>query len=59
VISKKLRPNCHQRTRRLKRNGNAVGLEVDGVAGRVAGLAACGDVRAAGLLDGDGDYWGC
>lgn len=44
--------------RRLKRDGNAVGLEVDEVAVGGAGLAAGGDVGAAGLLDGDGDWEG-
>jgi len=39
---------------RLKRNGQAVELEVDEVALGVAGLAAGGNVGAAGLLDGDG-----
>ena len=43
-----------RRTRRLKRDGQAVELEVDEVAGGVASLAAGGDVGAAGLLDGDG-----
>ena len=43
---------------RLKRDGNAVRLEVDGVAVGVAGRAASSDVGAAGLLDGDGDYSG-
>lgn len=42
----------------LDGDGNAVGLEVDGVAISVTGLAAGGDVGAAGLLDGDGDYSG-
>ena len=41
--------------RRLKGDGQAVELEVDEVAGGVAGLAASGDVGTAGLLDGDGD----
>ena len=41
--------------RRLEGDGEAVELEVDEVAGGVAGLAAGGDVGAAGLLDGDGD----
>ncbi len=47
------------RRRRLERDGDAVGLEVDGVALGVASLAARGDVGAAGLLDGDGhcDCW--
>jgi hypothetical protein len=43
--------------RRLKGDGEAVELEVDEVARGVAGLAAGGDVGAAGLLDGDGDCW--
>ena len=43
--------------RRLKGDGEAVELEVDEVALGVAGLAAGGDVGAAGLLDGDGDCW--
>jgi hypothetical protein len=43
---------------RLKGDGKAVELEVDEVALGVAGLAACGDVGAAGLLDGDGDCGG-
>jgi len=43
------------RTKRLKRDGDAVGLEVEEVAVGVAGLAAGGDVGAAGFLDGDGD----
>jgi hypothetical protein len=43
---------------RLKGEGQAVELEVDEVAGGVTGLAACGDVGAAGLLDGDGDCGG-
>ena len=41
--------------KRLKGDGEAVGLKVDEVALGVAGLAAGGDVGAAGLLDGDGD----
>jgi len=41
--------------RRLKGDGEAVELEVDEVALGVAGLAAGGDVGAAGLLDGDGE----
>ena len=40
---------------RLKRDGKAVGLEVEEVAVGVASLAAGGDVGAASLLDGDGD----
>ena len=44
------------RRKRLKRDGKAVGLEVEEVALGVAGLAAGGDVGTAGLLDGDGDY---
>lgn len=43
--------------KRLKGDGEAVGLEVDEVALGVAGLAASGDVGTAGLLDGDGDCW--
>ena len=43
------------RRKRLKRDGKAVGLEVEEVALGVAGLAAGGDVGTAGLLDGDGD----
>ena len=43
--------------KRLKGDGEAVELEVDEVALGVAGLAAGGDVGAAGLLDGDGDCW--
>ena len=43
-----------EETRRLERDGQAVELEVDEVALGVAGLAAGGDVGAAGLLDGDG-----
>jgi len=43
------------RTKRLKRDGDAVGLKVEEVAVGVAGLAAGGDVGATGLLDGDGD----
>ena len=43
--------------RRLEGDGEAVELEVDEVARGVAGLAAGGDVGAAGLLDGDGDCW--
>ena len=43
---------------RLKRDGNAVGLEVDGVALGVTSLAASSDVGAASLLDRDGDYSG-
>lgn len=39
---------------RLEGEGQAVELEVDEVAGGIAGLAARGDVGAAGLLDGDG-----
>jgi hypothetical protein len=45
------------RTKRLKGDGEAVGLKVDEVAVSIAGLAAGGDVGAAGLLDGDGDCW--
>jgi len=41
---------------RLERDGQAVELEVDEVAGSIASLAAGGDVGAAGLLDGDGDW---
>ncbi len=41
---------------RLKRDGNAVGLEVDEVALGVAGRAARSDVGAASLLNGDSDY---
>lgn len=41
---------------RLKRDGKAVELEVDEVAVGGAGGAACSDVAAAGLLDGDGDW---
>lgn len=48
----------HTQTRRLERKGQAVELDVDEVADGVAGLAARGDVRAASLLDGDGDYGG-
>ena len=44
--------------KRLKRDGDAVGLEVEEVAIGVAGLAAGGDVGAASLLDGDGDCEG-
>lgn len=44
---------CH--VARLKRDRQAVELEVDEVAVGVAGGAAGGDVAAAGLLDGDGD----
>jgi aerobic-type carbon monoxide dehydrogenase small subunit (CoxS/CutS family) len=40
---------------RLKGEGQAVELEVDEVAGGVTSLAACGDVGAASLLDGNGD----
>ena len=40
---------------RLKRDGNAVGLEVDGVALGVTGLAASSDVGTASLLDGNGE----
>jgi hypothetical protein len=43
------------RAKRLEGDGEAVELEVDEVALGVAGLAAGGDVGAAGLLDGDGD----
>jgi hypothetical protein len=43
--------------KRLKGDGEAVGLKVDEVAVGIAGLAAGGDVGAAGLLDGDGDCW--
>jgi hypothetical protein len=43
--------------KRLKGDGKAVGLKVDEVAVGGAGLAAGGDVGAAGLLDGDGDCW--
>jgi hypothetical protein len=44
-------------TRRLKRDGEAVELNVDEVADGVAGLAASSDVGTAGLSDGDGDCW--
>jgi len=40
---------------RLKGDGEAVELEVDEVAAGITGLAACGDVGAASLLDGNGD----
>jgi len=43
--------------RRLEGDREAVELEVDEVALGVAGLAAGGNVGAAGLLDGDGDCW--
>lgn len=43
------------RIERLKGDGQAVELEVDEVAGGVAGLAASSDVGTASLLDGDGD----
>lgn len=43
------------RRARLKGDGQAVELEVDEVAAGVTGLAACGDVGAASLLDGNGD----
>ena len=42
--------------KRLKRDGKAVGLEVDEVAGGVASRAASSDVGTASLLDGDSDY---
>jgi hypothetical protein len=48
-----------ERTRRLEGDGEAVELEVDEVALGVAGLAAGGDVGAAGLLDGDGHCKSC
>lgn len=47
------------RRARLKGEGQAVELEVDEVAGGVTSLAACGDVGAASLLDGNGDCGGC
>jgi hypothetical protein len=43
-------------TRRLKGQGQAVELDVDEVAHGVAGLAAGGDVGAAGLLDWHADW---
>jgi hypothetical protein len=58
VIRKEDQPSIlkrWKRARRLKRDGNAVGLEVDGVAVSVASLAASSDVGSASLLDGDGD----
>lgn len=44
--------------KRLKRDGKAVGLEVDEVAVGVASRAASGDIGAASLLDRDGDCEG-
>ena len=44
---------------RLKRDGKAVGLDVDEVALGVASLAACSDVGTASLLDGDSDCFVC
>ena len=41
--------------KRLKRDGKAVGLEVDEVAVGVASRAAGGNVGTASLLDRDGD----
>ena len=46
-------------TRRLKRDGQAVELEVDEVARGIASLAAGGDVGTARLLDGDSDCIAC
>jgi len=43
---------------RLEGDGQAVELEVDEVAGGVAGGAACGNVGAASLLDGNSDCEG-
>jgi hypothetical protein len=43
------------RRARSKGEGQAVELEVDEVAGGITSLAACGDVGAASLLDGNGD----